>query len=433
MPPAGRRSRSAPRTPRQVARIAAVSSLRTPARSASRGRTPQRATSAARSVSFSRTSTGSVYRGNKQGVLSSNARVTTRKLNRKTKKRKISKRGVLFKQKIGGATSSANTLYLGHNTAPVDVLIEQSWVALAKELMLHAQADISEIDGIIPVKVGDTITVVFQAHEGSVSDEDTLVMSGSETIRVIATWLNAAGRPWNNEATSTSDQVVFHSIQYSCGITDGARNFLTPAFLHLKWAKIQLSGSSTMKMQNRTVNVADDAEANAEDVDNVPLFCQVYEGHGSGMIYIKKPAFAGAAPIFTANGNTGVIGLEDGSSNNAPEFLPDPTQFDKVTKTSNFDYHPGEIRVSKLSWSRNMLFSTFFQMTHPHGAGVTYSVRKPIGEFRVFGFEKKIHFAASDTPLQSVYECEYDLATKFTFGRSYQSTTVFRELYDQNI
>jgi len=438
MPPISRsasRGRSRTRTPAPKRRRV-ISMPATPARSRSHGGAFGRASSSKRSGARASRSRGKVSFGNSQGLTGSNAKVFTSRLVRKTKQRKISKRGILFKQKVGGTTNSANTTFLGHATAPYQVLLENMYLALAKELMLHAKADVGDVTEVLPLTSFDSIVVLYQPREAAVASIETMVLAPTDTIKSIGLWLADNSRPWGDEASNgpTSDQFIWHSIRYVPSASGLAQNLnLCPSFLSLKMAKISFSGSSTLKMQNRTVNLVSEEDAEADDVDNVPLLCVAYEGPGTGVTYIKPPSVGVANPSFVANADTGVIGTEDGTATGSPSFLPDPTQFNKVTKTSKFDYEPGQIRVSKLSWSRNIGWNQAHQMLHPHGTGVTFTVMKPLGAYRMFGFEKKIHFAETDTNIQSVYEVEYDLAVGLKFGRTYQSTTVFKTQYDTNL
>lgn len=433
MPPLKRtyaaRGRSTVRSRSVSAKRRAVSAP-TPSRSGGRGRSLGRVTSAKRSVSRGAGLSGAM-RSN-QGLLGSNARVSTHKLKRKTKQRVLSKRGILFKQKVGGTTNSANTTFLGHATAPFQVLLDNMYLALAKELMLQAKADVGECIAPLFFTPFDIITVIYQEREGAPASTETMTLGATDSVKTIADWMGSASRPWGDEASSVVDQIIWHSIRYIPLMTGDLQNLLyCPAHLSLKMARVSFSGSSTMKMQNRTVNDAEDNEA--DDVDNVPLYCVTYEGPGTGVTYIKPPVAGSPAPAFVANADTGVIGTEDGTVATCPSFLPDPTQFNKVTKTAKFDYEPGQIRVSKLTWNRSVGWNAAQQLLHPHGAGVSFTVMKPLGRYRMFGFEKKIHFAEVDTNIESVYEVEYDLAVGMKFGRTYQSTTVFKTQYGTNL
>lgn len=351
---------------------------------------------------------------------------------RKTRARKFSKRGLLFQKKVGGATSSDNTLYLGHCSAPMNVVVNQAWMTAVKELMLRAGCDVSSVDSVLPYTViGDTIIVQYTQREGSTLSSTTFTFGAAETLQTVSSWMTSIARPWGAESGSDSDQYTFHSFKFIPAGGARATDPLNGALIMLKDMTVKLDCKSNFKMQNRTIGTSLNVEA--DDVDNVPLFGDMYEGRGNGAIYIKPAGAAGAVPTFVCDIDNGTLKLEPGASYNAPAFLPDATQFVGVSKAAGFNLLPGQIRNSTLSTLVSMKFNDLFLATHPKGAGLSYNIRKKMGQFRFFAIQKKIHYAAADTEIQTVYELEMNIASTVSFRRQYQSTTYFVQVLDQNI
>jgi len=354
--------------------------------------------------------------------------ISTRKV-KKTKLRKLSKRGVDYTMEVGGATSATDAMYIGHITAPVEVLIQNGVRAMFKDMFLKAQYDVSDVTAVIGFTATDSLVVNFTEREGVPMSLITLNLTPLDSINSITTWFTASARPWGTETTSVSDQILFHSIQFRVG--DVANTIASPVLVMLKHCKVHFAAKSALKMQNRTVNTVGDDDV--DEVDNVPLSGMCYEGHGTGAVYIRKSTTGGTQPTFVGSNNQGMILLKPGASYNAPEEPPNPSNFDKIKKEAKVKLEPGEIKTSVLKWEKSMSFNNFWQATHPHGVGLTTVVRKPLGEFRFFGMEKMIHFAAADTAIQTVYEHQYDLGSTVSYSRAIQSVKYFQAFRDVNL
>lgn len=357
--------------------------------------------------------------------------LTTGKRKRSDRLR-VSKRGVDYTMEVGGATSAADAMYIGHITAPVSVLIECGCRAMFKDLLLKAQFDVSDVTLPVGLTALDTITVLYQLHEGLPLQNASFATAASDSINTLAAWFFSGARPWGLENNSYPDQHVFHSIQLKIGDPAGANSAVAiPVLMMLKHCKVEFVAKSALKIQNRTVSAVGDAEA--DDVDNVPLSGTGYEGTGTGAIFIKKPASSGSVPTFVGSNNFGLILLKPGVAYGAPDEPPLPQNFDKVTHESKIKIEPGEIKTSVLKWHKKMSFNDFWAVTHPHGAGNTFLTRRKIGNFRFFGIEKMIHFAAADTAIQTVYEHNYDLSSVVSYSRATQSVKFFQAFRDNNL
>jgi hypothetical protein len=353
---------------------------------------------------------------------------------RKSKSRRIGKNGINFTMEVGGQTSSQQAAYIGHVTAPIQQIINYGAMSVIKQLFHKAQFDVSGPQTALGSNVNDSFVVFYQSQEEAFLQSATYNLDPGDTLATITTWFTAGVRPWGVETTSISDQYTIYSFKYIP--VDTATSSFTPAYILLRDVKIQFAAKSALKIQNRTVTVVADIEA--DDVDNVPLSGKIYQGPGTGMTLIRKPSTTLQNATFMADNRYGTILQEYDAQvtptvSGVPVEPPEDYQVTKVTHSSGVTFNPGLVKTSILRWSKTMSFNTFWQNTHPHGFGVTFKIRKSMGNFRIFGMEKMIHFSSTDSAIQTVYEHNYELSTNAVIRPRPISLKAFEAFRDQNL
>jgi len=166
---------------------------------------------------------------------------------------------------------------------------------------------------------------------------------------------------------------------------------------------------STLKIQNRSVEVAGDDE---DDVDNVPLYGRTYEGNGSGMDS-RNPRVLAAAVDFYSHKSTGMINVIPGSSDMSLREPPLPNNFVGVKDSQKFSLSPGKIKTSILEThikgtSLHRLMRTLYD---PTNSGDVYR-NTTYGSYRVMGYEKVILAEASKLTTSIAYEKNDRIAFK---------------------
>jgi len=156
------------------------------------------------------------------------------------------------------------------------------------------------------------------------------------------------------------------------------------ALLDLKRTKVELYSKSSFKMQNRSVTVAGDNEA--DDVDNVPLYGKQYDGAGNyfyaGDIYY----LAGTGDLFNSR--------TEGCPPSSLLVEPQPLSVIKRAKTiGKLLMEPGAVKTSVLTDRRSMNINILIKML------CRYTVDNivPIGKFRLFHLEKMLQTVATTT------------------------------------
>lgn len=339
--------------------------------------------------------------------------LTTQKIKPSVRQR-MSKRGIVYTKETGGATSSPDSVTLGHISAPVGLLVANAWRALFKHLLLEAGADVKSTDDSLEMKINDQVIVFYgQTNGGFVLNETFTSAGAGTTIETLVTWATGNTLAWNVNAAA--EQTQFQAIRFVP--TNALGTVLTAVTVSMQQCKLHFVTKSALKMQNRTVDVTADNEA--DDVNNVPLFGTSYEGKGTGSVYIAKKTGSGAQECLFGHTTRGTI---------LAELLNEPPEaqaLDRVTRTGKVKIEPGEIKTSVLNSTIHMTWNDFWNDVYPIATDSSATLRKKMGVFRVFVIEKMIHFAAVDSAIQTVYECNIDIMTNLTFSRSFQSIRKF--------
>jgi hypothetical protein len=351
--------------------------------------------------------------------------VHTKKYKR-NKQQKLSKRGILFHQEIGGTSISNDVTYMGHVTCPVKTVNLAVWLAIVKEFYIMCGADIGDLNDNMDTLLGDTMTLQYSSTIGAGTNQTVYTFGGATSVYTLAVWLTDDVRPWNSD---TDVEYQFQNLIYAQPKAGTGTNFLHPVYMSLRDMDIHIIAKSHMKIQNRTVTVAADIEA--DDVDNVPIAGRIYEGKGTGMITIVKKSNAPAAqPLFFANITTGVIAITPASG--PPLEMPEPDYFDKIDKVGNIKIEPGEIKHSYLNWTKSMKFNSYRKAVQPFQPDASNATNKRLGTFRLFAIEKMIQYT-TNANISSVYMIDYDLAVKVTHKRQYFTSKFFSSVRDNNI
>lgn len=197
----------------------------------------------------------------------------------------------------------------------------------------------------------------------------------------------------------------------------GTKTFVARTQMLISGAKCEFLCNSQMKVQNQTVAVETDNQA--DNVNNVPIMGRSYEGLGTGLV--RRGAFtassiAGGA-VYAINWKTGHI-----SDNGISKIADEPwtkVPFVGVSKTIGVRYQPGEIRTSTLQSRMFVPFDDIMKqvvLTDNTGLQLTNPLIKR-GKFRVQLLEKMIGLAGA-TGVKVAFEVNNYMGVIFKPGRA---------------
>jgi len=339
---------------------------------------------------------------------------TRKKVSHKTKRARISARGVYENIERGIVYSSLHCLYVGHASAPVERLKQVLMYAFVKALAMKI--------GTVPVDFDDNIAFgvsgdiwrigIRNSNEtaGGTSNIDFTHTADGVTYRAIASkWL--AGF---STGVPAQTQIVFTSMEF---IPVLATSLQGAKVIVLAGAKVQFDCKASLKIQNRTVQAAGDDEA---DVNNVPVYGKSYYGRGNGTNYAR---YQGAAINPFVADYYGVLRKESTSTNPLME-PPEAFMFTDVKKKGKLRIEPGEIKTSNLTSSFTISLAHVPKMLFDAASSADVFRRSPLGDFRFFAIEKMIHVNGDTNNITIALEHNLMIGAQLKLGRTDYTTKV---------
>jgi len=315
--------------------------------------------------------------------------------------------GYVHNHESAGQVQCAGIGYIGHITFPVIYTRQVIFGALIKRLLESAGMKnfTSTIDLITSLggAVGDTVTLSYSLTPTTARTTYTFTIGAADTLAALAYYFSDSARAYLSE-TGLNDQVRFYEIRY---VPVNSYTTLRPTVIDLELCRVSLSSKSNLKVQNRTVFTAGEDEM---DVNNQPIYGKGYFGTGSGAEMVGDVG----STNFYAHGLTGVIGGDDLT---VPllESVPAPELFKGVKKTGKWYCNPGDIKTSQLKSRSSMLFTDAVLKLVPQGAGANSNIRKKMGHFRFFVFDKMIFTAMAGDPAYNMvlaFENQWQVAAQ---------------------
>lgn len=394
---------------------------RTPARPNARGRSATRAPSSNRSMSVgtptpNRTvSVGTQTRRRRStgpNVVNTNYTGRAGNANKRVKPlSQIVKYGVQVTGEQGHIVSTDRCQFIGHATCPVDLCKRAFFRALVKLVLIRANKLNPKWDQV-PWDTHPTDVIIIEYRESNDPTQFTIqspaVAFGTLTQEGIANALFAV---------NYSDFTVFERVLYR-----PKNDTVGGVSINLLGAKVHMAAFSQLKMQNQTVHVAADNEA--DDVNNVPLIGKSYQGTGSGTNFITSQS--GTIP-FIADNITGTI--NKASTANETHEPPPARMFSQVRAAGGIRLGPGEIKTSTISYAKVMSLQNFAMLVFtgdPTSASPNRYRYRKFGEFKMYALEKQLEFTApaAETNIKIAYEHDLKFACMISPKRTLQTTSL---------
>jgi len=405
------RSRSTPSPRGRSPKRRALSLPPTPrARSNVTMRTASRSTTRSRSRSTARTARS--RRSNNISVPAHNRVVghTTRLLPAS----KLMKYGVQTCTETGGIVTSDYCRYIGHATCPNGFMKRTFWRALLKNLLIRI-SKLNPVWDATPLDFGvtDTIVIKWRPQMGSATADSF------QPFAYVAQTQEELAIEMHNYFISAQQQFEIIGMFYKpLNLNPGSY------YVDLKNARVTMDCVSTFKMQNQSVTITADDEA--DNVNNVPLVGKVYEGRGTGTRWVGGTA---SAVPFICDPLKGIIN-KDGITNQLAE-PPSAKLFEQVTGSGKVSIAPGEVVTSKLHYQKEVSLQHFITLvwdftneTAPNNYKMKYN-----GSFKIYALEKLIEFqlasAEGENEIKIAYEHDLKMSVMLTPKQTHYTTTLY--------
>jgi len=338
-----------------------------------------------------------------------------------TKRQKMEANGTQFILEQGSLLDSPTQSALGHASFVPTQVLRVLMGSILRKCLLKLGHQYNTLDEVMTDSFtnGDEFLIWGRTDE-----------IGNGTILINVNTFNIALTTWNDFITLMSNAYIAwletnaapHSPMMLFFEYRPVSNAALPAVhkygriqINLQDARLKLYIKSDMKIQNRTVSVSTDNEA--DDVNNVPVIGKVFDGSGTGAL--PNVAKAGATDFrLIGNVNTGII-VNPGSTLSTGGEPLTKKNFKHVTAEGGMKIGPGEIKTSTLIHSAthgvDVLLKNLFDVI---SAGVLNpNQRIPFGKFRFFQFDRLIDIGSTQSNITMAWEINYYISGNILLGR----------------
>jgi len=322
-------------------------------------------------------------------------------------------RGITTTIESGGPLSADECLHVGHITGAKQQIQNIAWQSILKLLLQKMNIRLLELNsfmiGPLGFVVGDTFTFSYKA------DANATALSTTTYILVPASTFNdVVDAMVATFASANNAEIVPITFAYSSTTSKIYAQSITLESLMLHY---QIK--SSLKVQNRTVNVAGNDEA--DDVDNVPVYGKSIGGNGTGVVS-RFPNSTTPAQVF-GEVDSGIIRnvvLDPGALEPLSGYF-----WPKSSQEGKIHLDPGQIKTSVLSTTRNISLKYLYKLfaTKNNTTGIIV----PFGKYRFFQIERMID-AGTELPLLVAYEVNTNYNCYATTKYNWTTTPVFKKL-----
>jgi len=314
------------------------------------------------------------------------------------------------------ATTLAKIRYIGHSSASVLQMRELFWMAFVKFISIRMGIPFNTWDDeIYRVQTGDSFELTFNqtpVGSGAVFENESAACNTASTWRELANFFNI-----NIPQTK---QVRFIRMEFQPGLTVNAAETRMPwKLIRLEYASISIDCKSALKIQNRSVTVASDNEAN--DIDNVPLVGRSYEGNGMGPVFRKSKFLANTTGVennysFASDKYAVIDGTEYLGADAIRELSepPLPMQLYSCTASGKVRMQPGDVKTSLITYHLGGKLDNVWNKLGSFNAD-DYSLPKvqgSFGKYRLYAVEKMVDCIApsAENAIRIGIECQVDVS-----------------------
>ncbi|AJD07561.1 capsid protein [Sewage-associated circular DNA virus-33] len=308
-------------------------------------------------------------------------------------------KGVVQQYELGDVVSEASrqVVVVGHSTCPPSRIIYACFGSLLKLLFRKAGIKIKNWEEPIleGANIPARIAIRYKERDGYVVTTHEFPITTSLTMGQLV--LNMV--LWINGFSAINFPGQFLSIQYYHDVGTLGSSRLIAYDIDMTSTTVQIYCRSNMKIQNRTINTSGNDQDS--DVDNVPLYGKHFTVKYNGTVYrdYNTPAVSGTPQLYTDPefGSLNWSALPSDTGTSLYKEVPEKSQFIGVKSAGPAHLDPGEVKTSKLEFSKSLNFNKLmmlFKAKAPGGGGFPRGVPFYFGETRFFCFEKMINAVA---------------------------------------
>lgn len=253
----------------------------------------------------------------------------------------------------GAASTAAKTFQVGFGTAsePLRLML---WQQIIINLLRKAGQNIRSVFQSASVTLNDKITVRY-VNVTNVVDNVEYNCSSTDTVSIIASWFanDAATAVLRQESDVRLMRISYNPVANSVGsTTDYSRTTM-----ELDNAVVEMYVKQNFKMQNRTVEVAEDRQS--DEVDNVPLEGKVYAAYKGQLRFYRADNDAGGTHTYTAIKPAAATGIVPFTGLAAEPMQPG--YFLNNYAAGSFRINPGKIQTHSLIVKKKLSLWTFYK------------------------------------------------------------------------
>jgi len=338
------------------------------------------------------------------------------KFNKQTKK---AYGGVNSTFEIGGKVeSNSQSVVFGFTTMPYTKLWDLYWKIILKKLIDRTGSTLRNFSHIVSsdyMSSGDQVTVYFDTTPGFASQI-------THTVAVTDTWQTIVNT-FVGSAALRGEEVVLKNIRFVPTTNAVGTAVDKPLVrLDLEGAYIDLYMKTSYKMQNRTINSAEDDDI--EDVDNVPLYGKIYSGGGNGTVQPSGINVNVTLPLI-GNPSTGLISGSAGDPG-----LNEPISavyFKQVKNQSSVKINPGQLKTTVISDKQSFHVNRLRTLIIQAYQGAV--IRNTLGKYSFFILERMIQTEAVPLSISVGVEANHYASLNMHFKRNNLTVPEFTQQY----
>jgi len=350
-------------------------------------------------------------------------------------RRRIKRGGSITKmirhtEECGSEITDDQCVYVGHGTFPTQQIVRAGFRALVKVWLrkLGIEYENPESPLASQIAINDFCRIKYYLYSTEVnvapSTMDftyTNVVAGNNWFspEELATKMEAAWKSLILITASPNPELL--SIEWLPA--SPTTTTMKYQIMYLRGSSINIYVKSSLKMQNRTVGATGDTNAEADEVDNQPLYGKCYQGKGTGSTLAGQRNLLLKAVCFI-HPTYGAFHMSGSDVPPAGTDEPiDPALVYRATRYDKVMLNPGEIKSSILVDRFRITLDRLLLLFNSIGASNT-APDVPKGHFKMYAFEKMLeNYVGVRTNVNVNWEHNLNIESTFTQGKLKQLST----------